>query len=575
MDNYPLMNILNKVVFIGVSFLLILFVSCNSDKSADGENMDDILRSLDNEISHSNDYCTIKESRIKQLQNDLNKTKDEDVKNDLYTRLVDEFSAYNADSALFYVSQNMKLASVQGNPKQMHRLKIKRADILAHAGMFPDAAKELGSIPSDEVEEELKEDYFATYSVLYQYLSEYNSEHETAENYEKQRGIYTDSLNKYVKPGSFNHLVYVMMETARKGQPEEAINQLEKHLKEYPSGSREYSILASTLAYIYKTSNHPEEHKRYIALSAISDVKGAVKENMSFREVATIMFEDGDVERANLYLKKSIEDANFYSGMLRNAQSSKMLPVIDDAYKSLQESSKRRLRLFVVLSLCLSAGLLILLWLILKQFRIVRKANAQVSASNKELLSVSEQLKEANSSLKDKNEELSHLSAELQERNAELNRSNNTIEQYAVLFMETCSSAISTLHQYQKSLRILAQQGGSRAGLLQKLESSEMTERMYNDFYKKFDEAILNIYPEFIEKVNALLLPGKETQIRPGEVLNTELRIIALIRIGIEESNNIANFLRCSVSTVYTYRSKLKKRAKDQENFESLVKKIC
>ena len=567
-------HILNKASYIGLIFLFSITISCRSERRGEDDNMEDLLNTLDTEIKQADIYSSVKESRIKQLQNELNKSADEDIKNGLYARLVDEFSAYNADSALYYINQNMRLVSVQNNPAQLHRLKIRRADILAHAGMFPDAALELRSIPADELEDDLKEDYFATYSVLYQYLSEYNSEHETGRHYENQRAVYTDSLNKYVKPGSFNHLVYVMMETARNGNPKAAINGLEGHLSEYPFGSREYSILASTLAYIYKTSDNPEKYKRYIALSAISDVKGAVKENMSFRELATIMYEDMDVERADFYLKKSIEDANFYSSMLRNAQSSKMLPVIDDAYKSLQESNKRRLRLFVALSLCLSVGLLIMLWFILKQFSSVRKANARVIASNNELLYVSNQLKEANASLKDKNEELSNLSEQLRERNMQLNESNKTIEQYAGLFMETCSSAISTLHQYQKSLKILANQGGSRTALLNKLESSEMSESMFNDFYKKFDEAILNIYPDFIDKVNALLLPGKESLLRPGEVLNTELRILALIRVGIEESSKIASFLRCSVSTVYTYRSKLKKRAKDQDNFEALVKKI-
>ena len=140
--------------------------------------------------------------------------------------------------------------------------------------------------------------------------------------------------------------------------------------------------------------------------------------------------------------------------------------------------------------------------------------------------------------------------------------------------MEYCSSAISTLRSYQQSLRILAAQGANRAVLLKKLESSEMADELLRNFYEKFDEAILNIYPSFVEKFNALLIPDYRVVLKSGELLNTELRLFALIRIGINDSTKIAHFLCCSISTVYTYRSKMRKRAIDPDNFENEVKEI-
>ena len=142
------------------------------------------------------------------------------------------------------------------------------------------------------------------------------------------------------------------------------------------------------------------------------------------------------------------------------------------------------------------------------------------------------------------------------------------------LFMEYSSSAISTLQRYQLSLRNLAMRGVEREALLKKLESTSIYDRLFKDFYVKFDEAVLNIYPSFVEKFNALLRPDEQITLKAGELLNTELRLFALIRIGIDDNETVAQFLRCTISTIYTYRSKMKRRAINPETFENDVRNI-
>lgn len=227
----------------------------------------------------------------------------------------------------------------------------------------------------------------------------------------------------------------------------------------------------------------------------------------------------------------------------------------------MQDRLASRLRLQVFATTVLAVVLVIFILLILKQFRSLRRANAEVSAANAELSVISERLRTAN--------------AELEERNYELRDFNRTKEQYAGLFMEYCSSAISALQHYQQSLRVLATQGANRAALMKKLESTEAADRLLKNFYVSFDEAILNIYPRFVDKFNALLQPDERIVLKTGELLNTELRLFALIRIGIDDSAKIAGFLRCSISTVYTYRSKMRRRAINPENFEDDVRNIA
>lgn len=575
----PTTNIM-KLYLLLISVTL-LFTSCSDPKADIEPELQALYGELDREIANSRDYEIAKENRISQLRRNYDLSRDDSRRTEIINRLIAEFDAYNADSALFYISKNLNRRAILSIPGEHTRLTIKRADVLAHAGLFSDALATMSRIPRDSIGPSLLEAYYSTYYTTYQYLCEYTSEHETAVGNEQLRALYADSLRQIVDKDSFSHMVYVMADLAREGDTATPISVLSEHLDDFPQGSREYSILASTLAYIYQTAGIDKEHKRFIALSAISDVKGAIKENVSFREVATVMFEDGDVERANRYLKKSIADANFYSALMRNAQSSKMLPVIDDAYSSLQDRLNRRLRHMVWTSSVLSIVLIITIFLILKQFKSLRRAHATVNSANKELSDLSDELKIKNSELAEKHDRLSLLSArlqvaneELEIRNSELCNFNKTKEQYAGLFMEYCSSAISTLQHYQQSLRNLAMQGGNRAALLKKLESTEIADQLLKNFYVKFDEAILNIYPAYVDKFNALLKPDEEIILKSGELLNTELRLFALIRIGIDDSAKIAEFLRCSISTVYTYRSKMRRRAIDPDNFEEKVRNI-
>lgn len=540
--------------------LILLLSSCVGKESSSSPELQELYGRLDMEIAQSEKYEKDKEARITRLKKEYDLTADSRRRTAIIDSLIYEFAAYNADSTLYYIGFNLRRPDVKNIPGEQTRLLIKRLDQFAHAGLFADALMVQSNIPRDSLSDDLLEEYYSACCAMYQYLTEYTYEHETAQEYEQKRSLYADSIRQVVKPGSFNHLVYVMSEKARNGHPKEAIDGLLAHLNEYPSGTREYSILASTLAYIYKTSGMHEDYKRYLVLSAISDVQAAVKENMSFREVATVMFEEGDVERANRYVKKSIADANFYSALMRNAQSSKMLPVIDDAYSSLQNSLTKRLRILVAVSCILLVILACTVFYILKQLRIKKEANEKVRKANEELSTLSGKLKEMNQ--------------ELEERNRELGDFNRTKEEYAGLFMVFCSSAISTLQRYQQSLRVSAAQGGNRAALLKKLESSEISDQLLKNFYVKFDEAILNIYPSFVDKFNALLNPGEQVVLKSGELLNTELRLFALIRIGIDDSAKIAQFLRCSISTVYTYRSKMRKRALHPDDFEQEVRNI-
>lgn len=556
----PLMN-RSIIPFVVSAVIAAVSTACGSGgaDAASDRSMAALYDSIDAEMTRSGIYRAEKERRIGILRDELEAESEPGRRMRLTDRLIGEFESYNSDSALHYVNANLASPCLEGNGRARTALLIKKADITSHAGLFAEALAIMATLSSAEMDSALLEDYYSTYCGIYQYQSEYTQDSEYRDEYERQRGLYTDSLIAVAPADSFNGIVNLAPAIAREGRPDEAVAMLKSHLSNYVSGTRSYSILASILAYIYKIKGDTDNYKRYLAQSVISDIRGVVKENMAIRELATVMFEEGDIERANRYLKQSFADAKFFSARMRNAQSSRMLPVIDEAYNA-KQTSLRNLQRWLIGAISILAFVLILaIGFILKQFKRLKQANAEARKANDGLSELSRKLSDAN--------------AELARINRHLLASDTIKEEYAGRFMEYCSSTLSTLQQYHQSLRVLATQG-SRAALVKKLESSEMIDHALKDFYNSFDEAILEIYPCFVAKFNALLQPGAQVTLKPGEILNTELRVFALIRIGIDDSEKISLFLRCSISTVYTYRSKMRRRALRPDTFEAEVRQI-
>ncbi len=548
-----------KFLLTTLLILLLACFSCRKPSTMLDADLQALYDTLDIELEQSDFYERDKERRITKIRHEFATVSNSRKSADIVQELIEEYEAYQSDSALYYVNLYLRMPIVRADRHKYFAMLIKKADIASHSGLFSNALHIMHGIDKSMLDSSLLVSYYNTYRGIYQYQSEYSENNEYAKISQEKLALYSDSVAAVSEPGSLQYVISYAPRVIAEGHHEEAETMLFEAIKDYKSGTREYSILASILAYVYLQSGDDKMHKHYLAQTAISDIRAAVKENVSFRELSQAMFEDGDIERADRYLKKSFADANFYSARLRNAQSSRMLPVIDDAYNAKQEEMQGRLSVMVLAVSILAIILVLALILLIRQFSAVKRAGRKLSHANEELTELTAKLSDAN--------------RELAAMNEDLKASSNIREEYAGLFMEYCSATISTLQHYHQSLRVLAAQG-NKSALIKKLDSSEVIDNALREFYSKFDEAILNIYPSFINKLNALLLPGEEVVLKPDELLNTELRIFALIRIGIQDSATIAQFLRCSITTVYTYRSKLRKRAISPDTFEADIAKI-
>lgn len=539
---------------VGALLALILVSAIGCNKSNADPELERAYARLDSAIDQSSNYENLKRERIENLRRKLNSETEYAQRLDILEKCIDEYEAYQVDSALMYADMAVSLALRNGSKENVSYLTIRKADILAHAGIFPEAMDLLENVRRDSLPDKLLPEYYATNCALYQYLMEYSFDSASATRYQQIRDAYNDSVVAVTPEGSFDYLINNSTLFTDDHDNSRRIKLLQLHLKDFREGTRQHAIISSIIADLYNSQGDKRNARYYMALTAISDTRASVKENMSFRAMATMMYEDGDVERAQTYLKKSLDDANFFSARLRSAQTSRVLPIIYGAVSAKQEEVSR-LHFVIIGGVCLLtvifAVLLVLVW---RLFKASRAKGKKLSEAYGKLAALSGELKKSN--------------IELAAGNAELKSSNTIKETYSSLFMEYCSTALSALEKYHKSVRILAAKGDNNA-LIKKIDNYDIIEKSQKEFYARFDEAILHMYPNFLNGVCALLRPDAQPDIKPKELLNTELRIVALIRIGITDTEKIAKFLNVSVSTVYTYRSKIRKRAISPDTFDN------
>jgi len=320
------------------------------------------------------------------------------------------------------------------------------------------------------------------------------------------------------------------------------------------------AVLAYSIGETYREENNYEMQKKYYAISAISDIKNAIKENASMRTLAIAFYETNDVETAYKYIQQSMEDAVFSNARLRTMEVSEVFPIIEKSYQLKIEAQKNRLFYLVICIGVLSLFLVIAVIYVYIQLRKLAKAR--------------QSLFEANAQLQNLNKDLQENNEKINEINKELSEANLLKETYISKFLEICSMYIDKLQKYQNTLNKKAMDR-KLDELYQILKSRDMIEHELKELYEMFDNIFLHLYPNFVEEFNSLLLENERFELKSTELLNPELRIFALIRLGITDSSKIADFLHYSATTIYNYRTRVRnKAAVPRDEFENLVMKI-
>jgi hypothetical protein len=504
-----------------------------------------LLKELDEVINHVDEYDNQKELRLHQLKLELRNCIEKEKMHEIYFQLYKEYEAFIFDSAMYYVKIHLDFSIKQNNIRWINECKMQLARMYSTFARFPESVELLRSINRNLLSPEQLGAYYNSFAEVYTYWGEYST-NEDVEKYTELKNIYQDSALVTFEKNTYNYNINQGRKCIESRDFLRAQELLLPYIEQLNPNTRDYAILTSLIAFLYELKGDENEQKAFLAKSAIADIKASVKENTSIRLLAFFLLNNKDINRSNLYIKKSLEDANFYNARLRNIQIAKILPVIDKAYQLEKEKHQKNLQTAIVV-----IGILTL-FLIGLVFYLIRQMN-KLAKTRKETIQANEKLKQFNSILSENN----HIK-----------------EEYIGRFLYQCSTYINKLEAYRKSLNKKAASGRIE-DLFQMLKSSQVIEDELREFYQKFDSTFLNLFPNFVIEFNKLL-PEEERIIPKSESgLSIELRIFALIRLRITDSAQIADFLHYSRTTIYNYRSKYRNKSLvPSDKFEKTVMKI-
>lgn len=540
--------------FLLVPVLLLIATTCSASQQSNQA----LYHTLDSLIANYNQLTAEKERRVTNIKDGVRGIKlSPEQQYDLNQRLYDEYVAYKFDSAFYYIEKNVNALSASADHDRFAASAVRMAHILAVTGLFDRARRLLDKVNPDSISDQQKIAYYTQQSELNLYRSEMAQFTNYFYDYIKRAQYYRQLVMQIAPKDSYDYVFNRATYICEAGDTEEAIRILEAYLNKTEQGTRIYSIITSTLAFFYQNKGVSEKQEYYLLLSAISDERSAIRENNSLRSLSELLMDRGNYDDAYRYLLQAISEAKFYGSRIRLMQVGRMAPQILQLYDAERTRTQQRTSLLLMVISIISIILAGIIVYTLILYRKKHAAGLKIIEMNKMLASHSEEIESVNTQMKE---------------------ANRIKEEYIGRFLELSSQLISDSEQRLKQLNRLARERKLEE-LYAELKTMEPVNKGIRKFHSHFDTAFLNIYPNFISEVNNLLNPecrfAVESDGTPVKHLSTELRVLALIRLDITDNQEIADILRSSITTIYTYRSKIKARAINKESFEDDVRKIA
>lgn len=538
--------------------LIIIFVVMLAGTfSIQAQELRTLLLELDKCVEKKETYRAERHERIDSLRQQVETVQGAQLL-EVYEAMYQTYSHFQTDSALFYLDKMNQLTELQEDPQKRTWVALNMAEQLAIMGAYSDAEDKVKKLNTTDMNQEERTRYYHVCRTIYGWMADYmRSTPSLSKELRHKTDLYRDSIISTDTDPLSRDIVRADHLLAN-GKRDEAKQLLENYL---PNAEKEQkSYVHYILSEIYRQQNNSTEQMRHLALVAIEDLKRGVTEYAALPLLATKLKEQGEVERAYNYLFCSMEDANFCNAKLRTMEISEVFPIIEKSYKQ-KERLARQTERGLLLGVSVMTIMLVLVVLYLRsQMHKLSQTRQQLSVAN-------DQLEQANRLLGQRNDTL-------QESNAMLQQMDRVKEEYIALFLDRCRTYLSALEKYRKSLLKLAKSNQS-AELMKKLKDDTLIEEEQQKLYNEFDEAFLDLHPHFVERFNALLRPEERLTPKRHERLNTELRIFALIRLGVTDTAQIAQFLDYSMPTIYNYRSRIRSKSiYPKEEFEEKLMEL-
>jgi hypothetical protein len=538
-------------------FILILFLTNYSYANT----IDSLLVKLDEAISRGTEYQQIREKRIEGLESLIDEAKMyEEQKYFVYSKLYDEYRAFKFDSAIYYLEIKTNLAQKLNKENLLKETQLQKIGLFSATGMYKEAIDVVEQVNPLELNNEQLVTYYSILSKLYSQLSKYTRVPSQKPEYRRLQAAYQDSCMSLLPTNSKQYLEQLEQKYYLEKQFDKSTEVAFQLINTTSPDEDIYALYAYLVAINMGDQENHEAEKEYLIKSALTDIRNGIKDNASLTMLAMIMYRENKIDKAYNYIHYSLSDAEFFDAPLRIIELSAVLPVIIEGYNKKLEKQKNKLQNYILLISFLTVFLFLSLFFINKQYNHLKLVRSDIQSGN--------------SKLNELNNELSVANQKLKGLNNKLVESNHIKEQYIGHFLNRCSNYIEKLENYQKYVnKKLAARNFNE--LYESTKSNQLIDEELTEFYQTFDKTFLILFPNFVEQLNELFNEDERIVLKKDELLNTELRIFALIRLGINDSSKIASLLRYSVNTIYNYRVKIKNKSiVPREEFEEMVKNI-
>lgn len=545
--------------------IVLAIVSCTTLWAKTAVDLDSLYRCLDNAIDSSDYYVEIRKAHINSMKRELSSTHSQQESYRLCYALYDVYRSFKNDSAVAYLNRCIDIATSLGMKQRANECKALLAFQCSTTGMYPESLELLQSVDTTQMDNEGWRSYIIANQHLYNELYYYTNVPWLKAKYDLLNRQYTALLLNTLNHDDDQWLLHKTMEYYNKHDYKAALSVNNEWLKTVEPGSHRYAIAAFYRFLVYSDIGNDTEACRWLAESAISDVRNAVMDQGSLWELANRMSAYPDnLQRAYKYIRFAWTAANTFNTRVRSNQISPVLSLIEMNYQRHITAVNTRLRIAIGVVCIFFVIVAALLVYANKQRDRLQRARNQLDKKNNELNKLNLQLSDYNSRLNALNQELLSV-------NTSLDESNKMKELYLGRFLSLCQTYMDKTETLKRGI-LKHMKSKDWAGLAKMAEKKSDN---LDEFYHNFDSAFLKLFPDFVSKFNALLRPEERIEQSTDHSLNTTLRIFALIRLGIDDSSRIAEFLHYSVNTIYNYRAKVKNGALgDRSEFESQVKLI-
>lgn len=586
---------MNKRLLIILSFTLLLFQAWALPFGKDAEQM---LQLLDAELLRSDDYILKRQEMLNQLNARSSTMRNAE---DLYyhrRQIYDECFTFDSDLAMETAEANLAYAREQQHAERITEWRIKRSFVLASTGLLMEASEEVQGMNGLQMTHDLQLQYYSQMQYLYSHLWQYTWAGPMKDHYQALNQLYTDSILLILQPTDPDYRWFKAWCDMQDGDLSVCAAELQQHVDSLPMNSRSDAMLAYVLARMYQEMGDNDAYIGMMSQSAMADIRSANQDIASLEELAAMLYDmymadyqshenplalDSDrlIARAYNYIKMCMQTTQRYNNRVRTVSISRVLDNILQAYLLRDAHQRQTLQYALVtvsLLLLLLLGGVLMIW---KQKQRLSLSRQELAQSNDELMTNRQELATTNSQLKDAIDQLHQTMSQLQqsmEQQAEVNQrlreSDLVKEEYIGYLFSICSSYISKLDDFRKNINRKAKVK-LYDEVLQMTDKSSMVQDELKEFYHNFDAIFLHLYPDFVNQFNELLAPEERIEPKKGDLLNTDLRIYALVRLGINDSVKIAELLHCSPQTIYNNRLKIRSKALvPKEEFVTYVQRL-